>query len=280
MTEVSLTHVGSLPHKDLSSALDYTFKFDLPVLFTLPNLDENQYMGKDIVTQLGIGDYSLEHQISLNKNYMNSKERLKPPFLHEFLNELKSKGRTGFKYQLIGPVTFFHLLGKTEFSIEEVGEFLAKKYIDLLKLLGPFGLELFILDEPVLGNSTEGQREYLKTFLIELYKKTNINTGLHVCSKLEPNALMKFEGFVLNLDYSLYSSDEIASIKETNFIGLSHGGLSDCHKAEDFNKNLADKVFLSPSCGLAFHQIDEIDNIFNNLSQTKGLFLASIRELK
>ncbi|MFT6630119.1 MAG: hypothetical protein ACJAS4_000053 [Bacteriovoracaceae bacterium] len=275
MKKLSLTHVGSLPYVDIKTALDFTFKFDLPVLFSLPNLDKRQFMGKDIVYQLEIGDYTAEHKIQLNDDFQDSSKSLYPPYRDAFLERMKQENKTEFKFQLIGPITFFKLIGNSKASLEEVGNFLLKKYQDLILSLCADGLSLFILDEPALAKSTTEDRKFLRYFLRELEEIRGVSIGIHVCSKLKLMEISEFKGILLNLDYSLYTKAEIRSMSETNFIGLNLGKLSSEHTTSDFKTNQELNFYLSPSCGLCFHLPEEVEHIIHNLRTVKAKFLAS-----
>jgi hypothetical protein len=275
MKKLSLTHVGSLPYVDIKTALDFTFKFDLPVLFSLPNLDKRQFMGKDIVYQLEIGDYTAEHKIQLNDDFQDSSKSLYPPYRDAFLERMKQENKTEFKFQLIGPITFFKLIGNSKASLEEVGNFLLKKYQDLILSLCADGLSLFILDEPALAKSTTEDRKFLRYFLRELGEIRGVSIGIHVCSKLKLMEISEFKGILLNLDYSLYTKAEIRSMSETNFIGLNLGKLSSEHTTSDFKTNQELNFYLSPSCGLCFHLPEEVEHIIHNLRTVKAKFLAS-----
>lgn len=276
MRKICLTHVGSLPFVDIKIALDYTFKFDLPVLFSLPNLDDKQFMGKDIVFQLDIGDYTDQHKILLKDDFQSSSQSLIPPFKDIFLKRMKEESRSEFKFQLIGPITFFRLVHSSKVSLEAVGSFLLEKYRELVLSLVVHGLSLFVLDEPILAQSTRKEREFLRYFLNELEQISGVKFGVHVCSKLEVEQISEFKGILLNLDYSLYTKAEIRSMSETNFIGLKLGELSSQHITGDFKGNQGQNYYLSPSCGLCFHQTEEIDYIIDNLRTVKAKFLASI----
>jgi hypothetical protein len=275
MKKLNLTHVGSLPYVDIKTALDFTFKFDLPVLFSLPNLDNKQFMGKDIVYQLEIGDYTAEHKIQLNDDFQDSSKSLFSPYRDVFLERMKQENKTEFKFQLIGPITFFKLIENSKASLEEVGSFLLKKYQNLVLSLCLDGLSLFILDEPVLAKSTPEDRKFLRYFLKELEEITRISIGVHVCSKLKLEDISEFKGILLNLDYSLYTKAEIRSMSETNFIGLMLGKLSSKHTTGDFKANQGLSLYLSPSCGLCFHLPEEVEHIIDNLRTVKAKFLAS-----
>jgi hypothetical protein len=232
-------------------------------------------MGKDIVYQLEIGDYTAEHKIQLNDDFQDSSKSLYPPYRDAFLERMKQENKTEFKFQLIGPITFFKLIGNSKASLEEVGNFLLKKYQDLILSLCADGLSLFILDEPALAKSTTEDRKFLRYFLRELEEIRGVSIGIHVCSKLKLMEISEFKGILLNLDYSLYTKAEIRSMSETNFIGLNLGKLSSEHTTSDFKTNQELNFYLSPSCGLCFHLPEEVEHIIHNLRTVKAKFLAS-----
>ncbi|MEE2671939.1 MAG: hypothetical protein VYA54_09520 [Bdellovibrionota bacterium] len=90
---IKTTHVGSLPHSNVEAAIDYTFKFDIPVLFSLPNLGAEHFMGSDIFSYSGGWENFNSH--SLDSLY----------FENEFFNAFNKQEKKQFKVQLIGPVT-------------------------------------------------------------------------------------------------------------------------------------------------------------------------------
>lgn len=246
------THVGSLPFKTVAEALDYTFLWDVPVLFSLPQMRSQEFMGRDLLTMLGV-----EATRSLDKAFYKSKRELIPFHLKEFLRfrEEKKNGSL-FKYQLIGPVTFYQMLpNKNEIDFNFLKDFLLEKYIRLIEKLAVHGDIFFVLDEPMLGSHISFYSD--KIYLNELSKVCK-HSYIHCCDKLDLSTLEKIKSS-LHLDMKLYpellSSGELAN----EFIGLDK--LSDL-KFSDKSK------FISPSCGLGIKKPSEILELPSEFSQS------------
>jgi hypothetical protein len=232
---MKLTHVGSLPFLDINKALDYTFLWDIPVLPSLPILDKNQFLGEDIKTLL-----------DLNRLGLNSKKELEPFYFEPFIKELKARSMTRFKYQLIGPVTFYEM-NKDKFEFNELVDFFEIKYSCLLKNLQGYGELLFVLDEPLLDKNYDFYRsERGNSFIKKL--ETSAEIFIHSCAQLE---LEKTQGYThyLNIDLSLYDRNE-KKLEEIQFPGSS---------------KLGHAKYLSPSCGLALKTEKQCFEILSRL---------------
>lgn len=181
------THIGSLPFIDEQEALEFTFQFDLPVLFTLPNKNFQDRMDQEILFL---------------------RDQLIPTHWNLFRDGLESRGKKYFKYQLMGPVT-------------------ARKVLDLdldvtfyQKILQPLeGLYLFHFDEPAM--SSDG--EYVESRRVLNQLKScfpQVKMGFHLCQKIACTSMAMVDEPYNHLDGSLYTSQELSQLANIKMISL------------------------------------------------------------
>lgn len=243
-----ITHVGSLPHLNIDDALNYTFKFDIPVLFTLPNLDKNQFMQNELkaIVQNGI-----------------------PFHYNEFLRRAKEKKIRKIKYQLIGPVSFYKIHPHIAFSPDHFAE-THNRVIKLL--LQDFEL-LYVVDEPCLKKYNKDQKKMLSDFYHTIVKTDNLEIFVHCCNDIDFKYLTDLAEIQFHLDHSLFDSKDwplinspyigIGKLAKINFMN----GLSD--DLDIFAKLPNNIRYISPGCGLACNSVKELDSIYNNLVKIK-----------
>ena len=260
---MEITHVGSLPHLDISSALDYTFLFDVPVMPSLPQLHENEFMHLDLVTNVGMGEM-LNGKLSLN---LKGEVSYKYKYLNQFLHQFDRTNHESFKFQLIGPSTLWSLSDKIN-SLEEIIKFLTPVYAKLVQSLARYGDFIFVLDEPILNQDSLSLLNQLVTSI-----KGDSIIGLHTCAKQEITTLNKLENFdFLNIDADLYSHEELIGVNNKRSLGTSLE--YDQEFWQLFLKN-THNFLLTPSCGLGIKNIKELEPIFNRLQGIKRNCLAS-----
>ena len=259
---IQTTHVGSLPYKNIDEAMEYTFKWDVPVLFTLPQLDKSQFLGSDVLNLLGIDFKWRDNQLHIPKDYFKSSKNIVPFYFEEFQKTCDKKHIELMKYQLSGPVTLYSLLGnKSEVSFSEFSAFLLERYSrcieDLKKRRGVF----FVLDEPLLRNNIDF---YRKNEIDNLFQNSSDYFFIHCCDRLQMDEVSEILE-LLHLDLGLYQEDTIRLMKNCKFIGM-----------EDFDliKNLNSLYlraprFISPSCGLALKDVMELDQLIAKFQQFK-----------
>ena len=257
MTRPMLTHVGSLPFLDITTALEYTFRFDIPVLFSLPILDPNQFMGFDILHLLDIkSPLAKENEFELKEHFWESENKIKPYYQDEFLAKAKMKRVEKVKFQLIGPYTFYKLQQNSlqQTSFEKIASFLLIKYQDVLKTLTADISLFFCIDEPMLSSASFEEISLVKKFVQDLAKVEGAETAIHCCAKLTLEQLNHLEGIMLNLDTSLYDEAFIERHREFfRFPGIPLQGIKG-----DLSKICKDARYVSPSCGLALKEVDEL----------------------
>lgn len=229
------THVGSLPYLKVEDALDYTFKFDIPCLFTLPKLDNNQFMDKEI--------------FSLRK-------RKKPFFFDEFVNEAKRRKITKIKYQLMGPITFMQIGHHENMIIGEYQDLVVK----MIKTLSSHFEVIFSLDEPYLSHMSETKFNLLNEFKNEIDIETQSNTYIHCCAKLSDMQLSLLKDIPLNLDLSLYSLEDLGRLKSV-YPGVS----LDSEMTQQRDRFVRKSSLVTPSCGLALNNVKELSSVFSYL---------------
>jgi hypothetical protein len=270
--EILTTHCGSLPFVDISRAIDFTFLFDIPTLFTLPQLDPNQFMGRDLIYLLNIGD---PQKLKLTSNYLESQVNILPFYADAFFDEFKKNKAQRFKYQLIGPYTFYKMLNlASDINRVDIGKFLLDKYSILLNTFNSYGDCLFVLDEPMLNLAHRDEVEWLNRFAKQLGSIDGVTIGFHICSKQTAETLTQLRNFSLYLDYELYTKEEIIQMDMVNFIGIDTSGSRHLPNEITFMRNKAsDQCLIAPSCGLALHNQEKLSDVWHFLNQTKQLLL-------
>jgi len=273
LIKVLTTHVGSLPFTDTQAALDYTFLFDLPVLPSLPKLNENQFMGRDIIHQLGIGECTKDFRLNLNQDFLKCTEDLNPPLLEEFIQILNDKKLIEFKYQLIGPISFYRMLEKPSVSFKVVADFLEEKYIKLLHLLNSKGKCIFYLDEPFLNTASPQELALLNSFTASL-KKTKSLIGIHICSEISEEQLLTVNSDIVNIDSKLIAPSSCLRDVEMSHFGLDGGTFPVGYIDQLEKSQVGSRVHLSPSCGLANAGQNEIEFIPRILRRNASLIIV------
>ncbi len=266
---VQTTHIGSLPFTDINTALDYTFQFDLPVLFTLPSFGAEHFMGADLCYQLGILNSVKVNgglEISENKKFKS----INPFFFREFV---KAKGNKEFKYQIIGPYTLSKMIINSGPSLKKISEELIPPIKALIQSLEEEGLILLSFDEPLLFQANEEELQIVKEFIKEL-KKEKVNFSVHVCSDIPLASCLKLEA-PLNLDISTLKIGFESYLPFMNIIGLSKGTLNlQGFMGTNLLKYLGN-VYISPSCGLYGRTPEFCHSILSNLRESKENYIAA-----
>lgn len=246
-----ITHVGSLPFTQINEALDYTFSFDIPVLFTLPKLNLEDEMVRFVVSGLGLGDYR-DDKVFLNQNYLKTSKQLSIPYLEGFTQRLNGQK---FKYQLIGPFTLWNLISnQNSFDKNDFLNFLCCKYQLLLNELSVFGEFIFVLDEPLLNKASAEDIELLNNFAAKL---TYASVGIHCCSKLSRVQTQMIKADFMNLDLLLNQDHRVLTNAEVKIMG---GIVSVDSEIENLNYPV-----ITPTCGLGFHSAKDAYKLLDRL---------------
>ena len=274
MQKIEITHIGSLPFLDIEDAIDYTFKFDIPVLFTLPILHPNEFMGQDILNQLKIPFRMVDHKIYLEESSLVTSSELIPPHYDRFINECVKRNRDEFKYQLIGPFTFYKMMtSSSNIAFKDAWNFLFDKYLHLFDLFDSYKI-IFFIDEPSIFLASTEELSLIKSFMDRLSVHKNIkNIGIHFCSKLHPRHFELFSPYIINFDISQYISTELSEVKGFNSCGISAPYTNVQDNLGIIKSKTKDRLYFTPSCGLAFDSSSSLEHIFNHLVNLKKLFL-------
>jgi len=281
MTKVHLTHIGSLPYTDFDQALDFTFQFDIPVLFTLPKLDPTQQMHAQFVLPMQIGQIGEKTIILDEKKFLYSSDIFIPHYWNEFSKSLENKHIKKFKFQLMGPVSFIKLVGDLDslnITKQQIFERLSQIYANTLQVLSSNYDVLFFLDEPMFNTASHEDINLFNKLVNNLNSLTRVEIGMHVCSKVESSTLNLVKIAIKNLDMNLYSSEELQL-----FTGLNSWGTVNLSKiTHHYGMSQyvgSGELYITPSCGLAFDLIEDLSLVFSNLSSIKRYLLEQNTQL-
>lgn len=260
------THVGSLPFKSVDQALNYTFKWDVPVLFTLPQMSSQEFMGADLTAILDIGEISSNGEVILKKDYFKSSKKVLPFHFDAFI-KLKDHNKINkFKYQLIGPVTLYQIISnREEIDFDDLVKFLKDKYFQLIKKLSLYGDLVFVIDEPLLKHNLNF---YENDDFIKELEALGAEVYLHCCDKLNYKKLGDFKKD-LHLDMGLFPNELMNFMIVSDFIGLEKPDSYHSFFAAEKLKVKAHFKYISPSCGLGISRVDEMLSLpesFKNLA--------------
>ena len=262
---IQTTHVGSLPFKTINDALEYTFRWDIPALFTLPNFDSRQYMGQDILTLLGIEYINEEKGIRIAKDYFRDFKKIKPFYLDEFLRLASHQKKGLIKYQIIGPITLYSLLSnKDEINFTDFCRFLQERYCECARFLRSYHSLFLVIDEPLLKENITFYQdsdflEPIENFCEELY--------VHCCDRIDLVSTENLER-KLHLDLKLFH-EECQVPKNCEFVGVDTSFFDKPKMLKDFCADFKNIRFISPACGLANSSLQETETIFSEITLMK-----------
>jgi hypothetical protein len=268
---MKLTHIGSLPFLSVAQALDYTFKWDVPVLFTLPKLNSCEFIGHDLLSLMGVDYGSGVNFLKIDPEFKTKAIDIIPFHLEPFIKRLKAHGSKQFKYQLLGPISFYHLIqNKDSISFGEFSEFLLYKYKTLLASLSEHGDLIFVLDEPFLANQVHF---YTESKFIDELTKSGAEVFIHCCAKLKVEDIKQLSS-IINIDYHLYNDSEVSQFSPLEFPGFTWSSQDLPQNIGVLKKSMNNAQFLSPSCGLAFKSIQEVEATIKGLQFLKKTLLG------
>jgi methionine synthase II (cobalamin-independent) len=221
MKEINLgiTGIGSLPHINVDSALDYSFEHDLVFLPQLNKLNYQEFMVYQSISKIPglkvsqklettiIKDKLINSMDNFNNliesaindddillsNFLPDKEYMSS--LNSFFFEIEERNIKKIKLQLAGPLTCLLLLKdeegntiKDNFIIEFVSKVILISSLALIKKFKTLGCDIiFIYDEPSLNVLLHDQENSIKlfnflTFHFEVLSKHADEIGIHCCS--------------------------------------------------------------------------------------------------
>jgi len=256
--DIKITGIGSLPHHNIDSALEYSFRHDIPYLPQLPGKAPEEMMIYQALEGLpGLQMKDQQVELDLKKWLLGSKEyerKLDKVLAGEdfefslpgprsqscwsgFLFELEERGTKQAKIQLAGPLSSQQILKLTDGdSIKPFSELMSQCYktvfaraMVMTKTLLDRGVEpIFFFDEPALYAYTPADPYYitgieeLRLAIINL-KKMGAKTGLHCCSNTDWRTLLGLPIDYLSFDFFL-SHAEIAKNENELQQYLNQGG--------------------------------------------------------
>ena len=213
-----VTQVGSLPYEDVSQAVEYSLKHDIPFLPELPKK----------------GDAMLEY--------------IKNPGKLSCLAEFKKHKFKTVKIQCVGPTTLI-LGGYKE------DEAIKRAYEHISAVMDGLKAEeiILFLDEPALG---QVGFDYKKMW-DALFSSFNVISGIHTCGNMNWDEIYDSNIEIISFDaskyditkYSKYRSgkriswglekkEDVKDFKEGDLLTLPCGMGSPVYKIEDCEKNL------------------------------------------
>jgi len=160
-----ITQIGSLPLEDVTEAVEYSLKHDIPFL---PELPKN-------------GDAMLEY--------------IKQPGRLSCLSEFKKHKFETVKIQCVGPATLM-LSGYKEDEVIE------KIYAHICAILQGLQAEktILFLDEPALGHTGVDFRQLWEA----LFASFDVTPGVHVCGNMDWDLLFDSPVKIISFDASKY----------------------------------------------------------------------------
>lgn len=242
------THIGSLPFTSVDECIEFNKKFDLPVLSTLPLINNNEFMIEQVAH--GISGAKVEQfKIYLPENLQLNEYRFPFVSLNAFVENFKSKT---IKWQILGPVTFIQSCSPIEESSIKI---LLQWHLDNIlhfhnELKKKFKDAILFLDEPLFQQTDS--LNLLKDFCSSL-KEKDIQLGIHCCSHIEEGSLNEIKIDFLSYDSSLNKANDFNELT-TKGVGLCPGIVSTID-ISTYKDDLNNACFVAPSCGLAFTEV-------------------------
>jgi methionine synthase II (cobalamin-independent) len=242
------SHIGSLPFLSLNEAIAFNHLFTIPVLSTLPLMNDNEYMLAQV--QSGIPNSSLQnYKINLPTQLFLSDYQYPFTLFENFVKQFQNKP---MKWQIVGPCTLIKSLQHT-ISHKTMSYFLdwhLHNIRNFQNVLGKFFLSSYLfLDEPLWDKNF--YPDLIQKFYEQL-AKLQAEVGVHCCGKVMDDSLLKLPIKAISLDLTLTTNEVLSSIlnqKKEFWAGIlntvnlevnSHPCLLESHK-----------IVLTPACGLA-----------------------------
>lgn len=272
------THIGSLPGASIEWALEHTFSFDIPCIFSLPSLDSNQLMIDHIFNDLNLGNKTAAgFEINTGRLIQNELSLLIPN-LSEFISYSLNVEFSAIKYQLPSPYTLYSsIINKESLTLNAFCDFLLEKYIEVYEQLKNIFVNkdiYFFLDDPCFGFISESDDYDVLHAFISSFKKVFRNRdklGFHCCSLVKDLSLLDRGGIdFLSLDSKFYFNHESPKLNLFNSFGIGDDydeesifKLIDQSRDYDYDLSL-----LTPPCGKA---LMTQKNCEDNLNKIKNI---------
>lgn len=241
------SHVGSLPFLDIKQANAFNEDFDLPVLFSLPKVNESELMLNQV---LGLGSGTVFSQSIVEREIV--------------IKNIDSICKYDeFKFQMVGPITLIKSFKQISNSEIEALLYWYQNQLSNILDLNVMKRCYFFLDEPMLFMANVDEYEVLNSFLSSLTDKF-LKLGVHCCSEFKPD-LLDFS-FINGLSF------ESKYFKENHFpehIDLFLGVLDTQDLRLDSPlslDNLPNKLYVTPHCGLALSMPEKMNMVSKKLT--------------
>ncbi len=217
-----ITQIGSLPYEDIGMAVEYSLKHDIPFLPELPKR----------------GDAMFEY--------------IKNPGKLSCLDEFKKHEYQTVKIQCVGPATL--VLGGYEEN-----DAVTRAYEHIQGIIDGLKAKevILFLDEPALG---QAGFDY-KSLWEPLFGSFNVVPGVHVCGKMDWDALLDSDIKIISFDatkeditiypkyrnnkriaWGIEQKEDVKDFKKGDLITLPCGIGSPMYDVEDCDKKLEQMV--------------------------------------
>lgn len=208
-----ITGVGSLPHTDPASAVEYVMKYDIPYLPELLACGESMQEYLNRTEPLSSAEHLAEHSFEI------------------------------IKMQCVGVVTAMNMGISEDIATLKIIDHISKhmKYLNAKKII-------LFLDEPVLGHSGLPFARMWEN----VFEEFDVIRGIHTCGNMLWDQLFEAQIDIINFDASLYDitkyyetrtkkiawgvqkADDIKDWKEDDLIsppcGLAQYSTDECEK--------------------------------------------------
>ena len=230
-----VTQIGSLPYEDVTGAIEYSLKHDIPFLPELPKL----------------GDAMMDY--IKNPGHLSCLEAFKK----------KVEGYKTVKIQCIGPATLI-LGGYSE--DEAIGR--ACQHIEaMLDGLNVENIILF-LDEPALG---QAGFDYQQMWL-PLFESFDVTPGVHVCGNMNWDELFQSQVEIISFDASQYDITKYPAYRNGKRIAW---GIQTREDVKDFREGdlltlpcgMGPKFYSTDDCDVWLASLREIANSFQSIGK-------------
>jgi hypothetical protein len=261
--KIYTSQISSLPHLDISKALDLSFSLTLPVIPELANIDSSD--GMIVKSFKGFKNVDI-----LNLKPIIHSTELNPiqsgdisPFFDEFKDMFENSHHVHFKFHHMGPFSacyFAQVNSKTELINQFMQNILNK--IRYIAESFPKTKIYFCLDEPSINfidqSFISAHQESYEYFLTKIKEYGII--GFHCCDKIDLSFFEKFTHYFLSFDTTINSVGDILEFCHHKTV-TPHLGIKEADQSKvDLLKQLVKanslrKAYITPSCGLLTHSI-------------------------
>lgn len=186
------SHIGSLPFTDFDKAIEFNHSFDIPVLFSLPTLDEKQFM------------LAQAEDLLFNRGLISNQEAIRDSDL--------------FKFQLPCPFTIKKFLQKIP-SIDE--------YLFALSKLKVKKQCIFFFDAPVFNKIKCEDFVRYDEYIERIKTEFGFKVGVHICCNVTEESIKSLSKLdYINIDLSL--NPKLESVVNSYGVSVDTKITTDC----------------------------------------------------